>query len=137
MARRHLAVFLKSKEVEEILSGKRQVELRLSESRILPYGQIQKDDEIYLKVSGEKILGKVEVENVLFYDKLNEAMLRNLKREYFETLELDEKFWQDKEKSSYATIIFLKNPKKFLAPVVFSKHDRRPWVIMEEYENRH
>ena len=131
MARRHLAVFLKSKEVEEILSGKRQVELRLSESRILPYGQIQKDDEIYLKVSGEKILGKVEVENVLFYDRLSEAMLKNLKREYFETLRLDEKFWQDKVKSSYASIIFLKKPKKFLAPVIYQKHDRRPWIIME------
>jgi len=131
MARRHLAIFLK-KGAEKILSGQKQVEIRLSQARIAPYGVIAKNDEIYLKDAGGLILGRVEVDNVLFYDSLTYEMIANIRREYADTVLLEDSFWQNKANSRYATIIFLKNPRKFLAPLKSQKHDRRAWMVMEE-----
>ena len=133
MASRHLAIFLKGV-AEKILSGEKQVEIRLSQNKVLPYGEVQKDDEIYLKVSGGKILGKVEVDNVLLYDSLDKNMMINIQKEYYDSARMDEAFWSKKASSRFATIIFLKNPKTFLTPVVYHKTDRRPWVVIEEQQ---
>jgi len=131
MARRHLAIFLKGM-AEKILSGEKEVEIRLSQHKVLPYGTIAKEDIIFLKDSGEKIIGQATVDNVLYYDNLDSDTFRNLRREYEEFSKINADFWNRKSNSSFATIIFLKNPKKFLAPLTFQKHDRRPWVVIEE-----
>lgn len=131
MARRHLAIFVKGV-AEKILTSQKEVEVRLSRNKVLPYEQIQKDDEIYLKDAGKKIIGRAFVDNCLFYDNLNPDMLANIRREYQEASQMGDDFWQKKENSRYATIIFLRNPQRFLAPVFYKKNDRRPWLIMEE-----
>ena len=131
MARRHLAIFLKGV-AEKVLKGEKSVEIRLSQNRIAPYLEVQKDDEIYLKISGGKIIGKVVVDNCLYYEILSPAMIRDLRKSYFDKAAMDKEFWQKKSKARFATIIFFKKPTKFLTPVAFKKHDRRPWVVMEE-----
>jgi len=131
MARRHLAIFLRGTS-EDILSAKKQVEIRLSQSRVLPYEAIIKDDEIYLKNSGGKIIGKVYVDNVLYYDKITPEIFAKIKKQYQEPAKMDEDFWLRHRHSRYISIIFLKNPRKFLTPVVYKKRDRRPWIILEE-----
>jgi len=131
MARRHLAIFLK-KTAEKVLAGEKEVELRLSQHKVLPYGAVAKEDVIYVKNSGGKIIGQVTVDNVLYYDHIDSDIFRNLRHEYEEASLMDKDFWDKKRNSSFASIIFLKNPIKFLAPLAFQKHDRRPWVIIEE-----
>lgn len=131
MARRHLAVFLKGM-AEKILSGEKHVEIRLSQSRIAPYGAVNKDDLIYLKISGGKIIGEAVVDNCLYYDNLDKKTLAKIREQYFQAVKMEEKFWTSHSKARFATILFLKNPKKFLTPVVYTKHDRRPWVVMKE-----
>jgi len=131
MARRHLAIFLKNV-AEEILLGNKQIEIRLSQTKVLPYGAVSKDDEIYLKKSGGKIIGRVYVDNCLYYDKINPQFLLNLKNKYQDAVKMDENFWKSHRKARFATIIFLKNPHKFLTPIIYKKHDRRAWLILEE-----
>ncbi|HLB95944.1 MAG TPA: hypothetical protein VJK26_03525 [Patescibacteria group bacterium] len=131
MARQHLAIFLKSG-AEKILRGEKQVEIRLSQSRIPPYGVICKGDEIYLKDAGGLVTGKVIVENVLFYDSLTPEMIGNIRREYAEVSRLNDDFWQFKAQARYASIIFLKTPRQFLTPFAFHKNDRRGWLVFEE-----
>lgn len=131
MARRHLAIFLKDA-AEKVLAGEKEVELRLSQHKVLPYGAVAKGDVIYVKNSGGKIIGQVAVDNVLYYDQLDSEMYRNLRHEYEEASLMGKDFWDKKSNSAFATIIFLKNPIKFLAPLSYQKHDRRPWIIMEE-----
>jgi predicted transcriptional regulator len=131
MARRHLAIFLKGV-AERVLSGQKKVEIRLAQNRIAPYLQVQKSDEIYLKNSGGKIIGQAVVDNVLFYEISNPITLTKLRENYREEAAMDENFWDAHRNSRFATVIFLKNPTKFLTPVIFKKHDRRPWVVMEE-----
>ena len=131
MARRHLAIFLGGV-AEKILTGEKKIEVRLSQSKILPYGAIAKDDEIFLKNSGGKIIGRVYVDNCLYYDKINSEVFEQIKKQYQQSSGMDEKFWSRHQKAHFATIIFLKNPREFLTPVIFKKRDRRAWLIMQE-----
>ena len=130
MARRHLAVFIAGV-AEKILSGEKKVEIRLSKNRTLPYLEIAKDDEIFLKSSGGKIIGKTFVENVLYYDHLSPKIIDALKQVHFEDAGMDESFWQSKRDAKFATVIFLKNSQKFISPISYRKNDRRAWLIVE------
>jgi len=131
MARKHLAVFLKGF-AEKILNQEKTVELRFSQNQILPYKKVTKDDLIFLKVSGEKIIGKVVVDNVLYYRNLSKEEILKIKQEYDKAACMDNEFWEKKINSCFVSIILLKNPIKFLAPLSYKKHDRRPWVILED-----
>lgn len=131
MAHRHLAVFLKGV-AEKILSGDKKVEIRLSKSRVLPYLSISKDDEILLKSSGGKIIGKTFVENALFYDHLTPSMVEALKKVHFEDAAMDGSFWESRMDAKFATVIFLKNSQKFITPIAYRKNDRRAWLIIED-----
>ncbi|OGD56224.1 hypothetical protein A2V71_02765 [Candidatus Berkelbacteria bacterium RBG_13_40_8] len=135
MARKHLAVFVKGM-AEKILSGVKSVEVRLSLHEVLPYKKVSKDDIIFLKISGGKIIGRVSVDNVLYYENLDKETVLNIQKEYNQEVSMDESFWQSKYSAKFATIIFLKKPTKFLASLVFRKTDRRPWVIIEEEGHR-
>lgn len=128
---RHLAIFV-GKAIENIFSGKKTIESRFTQDKILPYGSIKKADEIYLKQSGGLVFGKVIVDNVLFYENLGGEDIGKLRKEYGKDLCVGESFWEDKAKSRYASIIFLKNPQRFLTAFKFKKKDRRPWILMEK-----
>jgi len=129
--RRHIAIFV-GPAIEDIFSGKKTVECRFSKSRVLPYGQVAKDDIILLKKSGGDILGQFTVDNVLYYDNLSSKSVEVLKREYDKAIAVDEKFWQEKKNNKFGTLIFLKNPKRFVFPIKFKKKDRRPWLLADK-----
>jgi len=126
--KKHIAIFV-GPAIEDILIGKKTIESRFSQSRILPYGEVAKDDIILLKKSGGDILGQVIVDNVLYYDCLNPNSIEVLRKEYSEAIAVGEKFWSAKKNSKYGTLIFLKKPKRFVFPLQFKKKDRRPWLI--------
>jgi len=131
MARRHLAIFVKGV-AEKILNSEKRVEIRLSKNRILPYLEIVKNDEILLKKSGGGVIGKVFVENVLFYDHLTAKMVQALRDVHHEEAAMEDAFWKSKLTAKFATVIFLKNPQKFITSVVFKKNDRRAWLIIKD-----
>ena len=126
----HLAIFI-GDAIEKILKGEKTVEGRFSLDKIPPYGMIKKGDEIFLKQSGGSILGKVEVDNVLFYENLDGETIGKLRKEYNPEMCADDKFWTDKASARYASLIFLNNSQRFLAPLKNKKKDRRSWVVLE------
>ncbi len=128
---RHLAIFI-GDAIDKILRGEKTVEVRFSISKISPYEYVMKDDEIYLKQSGGLVIGKAKVDNVLYYENLDGETIGKIRREYANELCVDDGFWKLRSKSKYVTLIFLKNPERFLAPLRFSKHDRRPWVVLKD-----
>jgi len=131
--RKHLAIFV-GNAIEDILSGKKTMEGRFSLHKIIPYEEVAKDDIILLKKSAGDIIGQAIVDNVLYYDNLKPQSVAVLRKEYSTELCVGEEFWQRKAKSNYATLIFLKKPKRFVIPLKFHKKDRRPWVIINTNE---
>lgn len=125
---RHLAIFSKAEQIRRILEGKTSIEVRLTQGRIPPYGSIAKHDKVFLKAAGGLILGEVEVDNVLFFDNLDGETLGKLRRQYSQELGLEDGFWL--KVARFATVIFLKKPKRYITPMKFRKHDRRPWVLI-------
>lgn len=129
---KHLAIFNGKESIEKILRGEKTMEGRFSRQKDLPYAMIKKGDEIYLKKSGGLIYGKVKVDNVLFYENLTPEMIGQLRREYQKEISAPEEFWENYGKSKYVSLIFLKNPERFVSPIKFKKRDRRAWLIMEK-----
>jgi hypothetical protein len=129
--KKHLAIFVGSA-IDDIISGRKTIESRFSLSRILPYAQVAKDDVILLKKSGGDVIGKVLADNVLYYDNLTPESIAILRKEYNRELCASDNFWFTKSKSRFGTLIFLKNPERFLVPIKIHKTDRRPWVVLEK-----
>jgi len=129
--KKHLAIFVGSA-IDDIIFGRKTIESRFSLGRVLPYGQIAKDDEILLKKSGGDVIGRVIADNVLYYDNLTPESIAILRKEYNKELCVSDNFWQAKSKSRFGTIIFLKGAERFLVPIKIFKKDRRPWVILEK-----
>ncbi|MFA7243968.1 MAG: hypothetical protein WC080_01625 [Patescibacteria group bacterium] len=128
---RHLAIFV-GDAIENILVGKKTIESRFSIHKIAPYGSVAKEDEIYLKKSGGGIVGRVFVDNVLYYENFGSKGLSEFRKMYSDDLCVDEKFWEEKKKANFVSLIFLKDPERFVACVKYKKQDRRPWVIMSD-----
>lgn len=99
--------------------------------KVLPYQNVKKGDEILLKKSGSDIAGRVYVDNVLYYENFGIKGITEFRKMYSDDLCVDDKFWEAKKKSKFVTLIFLKDPERFVASIKFKKHDRRPWVIIE------
>jgi hypothetical protein len=128
---KHIAIFV-GDAIEKILSGKKTMESRFSAHKVIPYGEISKDDLILLKKSGGDIVGQVIVDNVLCYDNLKPESISVLHKEYSKELNVNDIFWQKKVKSKYATLIFLKKPQRYVTALKYKKKDRRPWVIIKK-----
>lgn len=127
---RHLAIFI-GDAIEKILKGEKTIEGRFSINKIIPYLEVKKEDEIFLKQSGGLIVGKATVDNVLYYEGLDGEAIGKLRKEYSREMQVEESFWQSKASAKYASLFFLKKPERFLAPIKDKKKDRRPWVVLE------
>lgn len=128
---RHLAIFV-GDAIEKIFRGEKVVEGRFSENRNVPFGQVARADEIYLKQSGGPIVGQVTVDNVLYFEGLDGAIIGKLRREYGREMAVDDQFWRAKGKARFATLIFLRRARRFVVPLALKKRDRRSWLILSE-----
>lgn len=127
---KHLAIF-KGEGAKKILSGKKTIESRFSKRRNPPFGQIATGDLVYIKPSGEDIIGQFRVKKVIFYDGLDIGEIREIWEKYSKQLAVDEGFWKEKEGSCYGTLIFIGEVDPFLtAPIKFPKKDLRGWVVL-------
>lgn len=129
---KHLAIFDEGEIIEKILKGEKIIDGRFSRKKTLPYDKIKKGDEIFLKQSGGLIIGKVRVDNVLFYEDLTPEMMGKIRKEYSHELTMGDDFWKKVAKSKFVSLIFLKNPSRFVSPIKYTKHDRRSWLILNK-----
>ncbi len=128
---KHLAIF-KGEGAKFILSGKKSMESRFSQRRDVPFGQISKGDLVYIKQSGEDIIGQFRVKKVIFYDGLTEEDLEQIKRTYSDAIVQVDGYWKEKKGSKYGTLIFIGEVDPFItSPLKFPKKDLRGWVVLK------
>ena len=127
---KHLAIF-KGDGAKFILSGKKTIESRFSKRKNPPFGQIATGDLVYIKPSGEDIIGQFRVKKVIFYDNLDLSDLSYLKEKYGKDLAVDEVYWKGKENAKYGALIFIGEVNTFItSPLKYPKKDLRGWVVL-------
>jgi hypothetical protein len=125
----HLAVFIEPY-LKYILEGKKTVESRFSERRVVPYGSVRRDDVILLKRSGGPIVGLCRASDIWYYE-LDPRSWREIRAGFSQMLcAQDPDFWSQRETAEFATLIRLTNVLK-ISPVKYAKNDRRGWVILK------
>lgn len=128
---KHLAVF-DAGTAKLIFSGKKTVEGRFSKIKIAPYAQVFSGDSVYVKVSGEAIVGEFIVDRVIYFDNPTGEEIVEIKKKYAKQLAMDESFWLRHEKIAYITLMFIRSVNKFLIAPEIAKRDLRGWVVLEE-----
>lgn len=126
----HLAIFDRAT-IEETFSGRKKVEGRFSKIKIPPFGVVSAGDLVYMKISGEKIVGQFIVDRVLHFDHPRAEELQQLIKKYSKELRLSNTFWLSHEKVDYVTLMFIQTVTKFLVPPDIKKRDLRGWVVLE------
>lgn len=127
---KHLAIFT-PEATESLFSGKKKIDGRFSQIKIAPFLKVAAGDVVLLKISGEKIVGQFTVDRVLYFDHPRAFEVDEIKRKYGRDLALSGTFWLDHEKVNYATLMFIKTVTKFIIPPEVTKHDLRPWVVLD------
>ena len=128
---KHLAIF-KGEGAELILSGKKTIESRFSQRRDPPFGAIGAGDLVYIKPSGQDIIGQFRVKKVIFFDGLTPDDVSDIKKQYGLQLVVDETYWTNKSNAKYGTMIFIGDSSRFItSPVKIPKKDKRGWVVLK------
>jgi len=127
----HLAVFRSRVSIEQIIKGEKTIELRMGQTRHMPYQKVKRGDIVLLKPVHGQIIGQVEVENVLFYDNLTPEAVAKMRQEYGKDAEVSDEYWQKKSKSKFATLLFLRHPERYIIPLKSVKKDRRNWTEID------
>lgn len=122
----HLAIMSKGY-IEKILSGEKSIESRFSVNRISPFGKIKVGEKVYLKETGKPVSVSFEVESVLFFEDLDKGKIKEIRAKYGKQICAEEEFWQIKQRARYATLIFVKNPKR-VNPFKVEKSNRSAFM---------
>lgn len=128
---KHLAVF-DTDSAKLIFSGKKTVEGRFSKIKIAPFLSVSSGDAVYVKVSGEAIVGQFIVDRVIYFDHPTPDEIVEIKRKYVVQMAMREDFWLSHEKISYITLMFVRSVNRFLIAPEVAKKDLRGWVVLEE-----
>lgn len=128
---KHLAIF-KGSGAEKILLGKKTIESRFSSTKIAPFKKVSGGDLVYIKPSGEDIIGQFRVKKVIFFDGLDFQDFEDIRKQYGKGLNVDEGYWRGKENCKYGTLIFIGNSSRFItSPIKIPKKDLRGWVVLD------
>lgn len=127
---RHLAIFT-PESVKLIFSGKKKIDGRFSKIKIPPYGKVSVGDVVLMKVSGEDIVGQFTVDKVFCFDHPNADDLEMITKRYGRLMAIPDIFWNSHEKVNFVTLMFIGQVTKFLVAPEVTKHDLRPWMVLE------
>ena len=127
---KHLAIF-KGDGGNLILTGKKTIESRFSRRKDPPFGAIGAGDLVYIKPSGEDIIGQFRVKKVIFFDGLTPEDILEIEERFGKKILADKTYWQSKSNSTYVTLIFIGDSSRFItSPVKIPKKDLRGWVVL-------
>lgn len=105
--------------VEAILEG-RQTALGVwsisRSSRRMQINDIQSGDTLNLRKIHGRILGKVVVEKVVFFDHPTANDIILIKRNWQHQMDVPDVFFQDRVRERFFRILFLEHPEQFLFP---------------------
>ncbi len=126
----HLAVLV-DPYLDFILTGKKTIESRFSLKRCPPYERAHPGDVLLLKRVGGPVLGISQVSKVLFYE-IDRLCLKSIRKKHADAIcPANRDFWRERERASFATLLWLENVKA-IDPLAVKKRDRRGWVILTE-----
>ena len=134
--RKHLAIMNKLA-IEAILSGRKTVETRFSKNKIIPYGAVSIGDLVYMKPPGEDIVGQFKVKKVFYFEGLSPDDVNKIFSDYGKGISVtdknvDAKYQNDKQESSFGTLIFISESERFItSPIKVKKHDLRGWMVLD------
>jgi ASC-1-like (ASCH) protein len=110
--------------VPKIISGEKTIESRWYINKSAPWGKIKKGDTVYFKNSGEPVMIKAEVKEVLSFENLNCLKVKEILRKYGKEDGICEKdkgkFYELFKSKKYCLLIFLKDPEE-IKPFEISK----------------
>lgn len=118
----HLAIMSKGY-IEKICAGTKTIESRFSINRIAPFHKASAGELVYMKESGKDITAVFEVEKVLYFEHLTPEKVEEIKKEYGAFIQAEPSFWEEKKTSRYATLLFIKRPRK-ISPIKIYKRDK-------------
>jgi ASCH domain. len=124
----HLAIF-RQPFLNLILAGAKTVESRFSQKKILPFGQVEQGDRVFMKAAGGNIVGEFTVQKVLYFSPITPEALQVIKHYSTEMCTYaDPHFWQRRQDAHYATLLLIKQAIRYPKPYPFPKKDRRAWL---------
>jgi ASC-1-like (ASCH) protein len=113
----HLAIMKKSWGLtKKIIDGQKKIESRWYTTRRNPWNNIKKGESIYFKDSGESVIVKAKVSQIIQFSDLTPSLVLNILKKYgkddgIEKDKMSEFFKRFKNKK-YCILIYIKNPKK-------------------------
>lgn len=116
-----------------ILSEKKTIESRFSTKKITPFNNISDGDIVVLKKSSGDIVAIFEVDKVIFKQIYNKNDIEEIKQEYGKELCLEEKFWIEKKRANYATLIKISHLQS-ISPISIKKPNRQSWITYSNEE---
>lgn len=90
-----------------MMTGQKLVEARLGTDRSAPFNRVSPGDTLYIRSSGQGIIGKTRVQRVDQYTGLTPNDLDHIRRIYDERVRGDDVFWASNRNATYATLITL------------------------------
>lgn len=135
----HLAVMKKSWGLlPRILTGEKTIESRWYMNKYRPWNNIEKNDIVYFKNSGEPVTVKCQVRKVLQFENLNSQKVRKIINQYGGAdgigIRDKKKFIELFKNKKYCLLIFLKNQQK-IKPFAIDKSgfgNMSAWITVDD-----
>lgn len=124
----HLAI-VSQPYLSRILSGEKTIESRYSINLIAPYKKIKEGDIVLLKKTGGEVIAIFEAGKIQFFSISTQSVLEKIKEDYNDQLKIDDKFWNEKKNSNYATLIDIRKLWK-VPQFNICKKNRAAWMIL-------
>jgi len=131
----HLAI-MTPHYLDLVLTGKKTIESRFSEKKQIPYNRVEDGDLILFKKSGGDIKGIGWVKQVQYYYNLTPLFIEKLIAKFNDGLCIQPDFIQQKQKSQFATLIWLKNVKPIKPLKSPKKYYGTGWDILYDYHQQ-
>ena len=118
-----------------ILDGTKRIESRFSKVKSAPFGKIKTGDIVYMKIPSGPVLGQFTVAKVETFENLQEQQKIEIYEKHFNSIfvvdwlasSMPDKWVQSK----HATLIHIRDVKRYPSAIYIPKKDRRPWVVMD------
>lgn len=110
----HVAIMKKSLGFLSLIrSGQKTIESRWMNSKTVPWKKVNQDDLIWFKNSCENISIRATVEKVIYFENLNDKVIKSILEQYWQSIGLDTNyllnFYPKIENKKYGILIFLNN----------------------------
>ena len=109
----HIVILSKKGDImNRILDGRKTIESRWYVNRIAPWDRIRSGDTLYLKNSGESVIAKATVKEVLQYSNLNQKLIEKILRQYGKNICMDVSEAKYLTEKNYAILVFMEDVHK-------------------------